>query len=59
VPGINDPMMSMILGEAWMNGMRQITAEDVRRVVTYFLDDAEKKKAESNRKLIVTPPHGS
>jgi hypothetical protein len=49
----------MILGEAWMNGMRQITAEDVRRVVTYFLDDAEKKKAESNRKLIVTPPHGS
>jgi hypothetical protein len=59
VPGINDPMMSMILGEAWMNGMRQITAEDVRRVVQYFLDDAEKKKAEANRKLIVTPPHGS
>jgi len=59
VPGINDPMMSMILGEAWMSGMHNITAEQVRQVVQHFLNRAEKEKAEANRKLIVTPPHGS
>jgi len=59
VPGLDDPMISTILGMAWMSGKNQITAENVRTVAGYFLDRAEKEKELANRKLIVRPPHGS
>jgi len=59
VPGLDDPMISVILDSAFASGKTGITAENVRTVARFFLEDAERKKAEANRKLIVTPPHGS
>jgi hypothetical protein len=59
VPGLDDPMISTILDMAWRNGMRQITAEDVRTVARYFLERAEKEKGLRDFKKVTKPPHGS
>jgi hypothetical protein len=59
VPGLQDPMISTILGMAWMSGKNQITASHVRTVAAWFLERAEREKERANRKLIVRPPHGS
>ena len=59
VPGLNDAMISTIVGAAWTAGRAEITGEVVRQVAQHFLTDAERKKNLADYKKTVKPPHGS
>ena len=43
VPGLDDDKVSQIVGTAWVTGRSEVTAEVVREVARYFLQDAEAK----------------
>ena len=52
IPGLDDPMIRTIVGEAWKAGRTEITADIVREVATYFLQDAENKKNAADFKKV-------
>lgn len=51
VPGLDDAMVSTIVGAAWMGGRTEVTGEMVRRIAQHFLEKSEKdfEAAESKR----------
>jgi len=56
VPGLSDPMIQTIVGEAWRSGTTQITGDHVRRVAQYFLEDALAKQRRADYKKVVSTP---
>lgn len=52
VPGFSDENIRGIVGEAWKTGHTEVTSEMVRRVAQHFMEDAEAKAAERDRKRI-------
>jgi hypothetical protein len=45
VPGLSDAKVSEIVGEAWVTGRNEVTAEVVRSVAAHFLNEAAKQNA--------------
>jgi hypothetical protein len=52
VPGLQDPFITTIVGEAWKSGITEITAETVRRVAQSFLEKADRKFQEEESRRV-------
>lgn len=59
IPGVPEDQVRKILGDGWKTGTSEITVQDVRRLASFMLQDAEAKKKARDDKLIVTPSPNS
>lgn len=59
VPGIDDERISFIVGQAWLTGRNEITAEVIQRVAQHFLADADKKFEAAEQKRVTRTTGGS
>ncbi len=52
VPGMSDQQIRDILGPQWTDGRMDITAEEVKTVGAWFINDAEQKRSAANFKRV-------